>query len=218
MTLIGWHSTMHDSDWLTQYNALVDTAQCMILIGWHNAILDPDWLILLQVWERRLRKHGRKHSWNCWTTLRSGSQGRSVCTASLIVWTSTECMLVMRRWIISVYKLMKRWILASDSDWLTQNYANLWLVVQGNVERSQLFDFARTSKFWEALIKKDVYADQEVLKLMTKTYDLSGNTCFWLVNAPHGLIMLSSDWSIIVRETQGTTKDIQTWYHQQVSQ
>jgi len=45
---------------------------------------------------------------------------------------------------------------------------------EGNVERSQLFDFARTSKFWEALIKKDVYADQEVLKLMTKTYDLSG--------------------------------------------
>merc|ERR1712147_511573 len=44
----------------------------------------------------------------------------------------------------------------------------------GHIEKGPLFDFARTSKFWEILIKKDVYADQEVLKLMTKTYDLSG--------------------------------------------
>ena len=44
----------------------------------------------------------------------------------------------------------------------------------GNIEKGHLIDFARTSKFWDTLIKKDVYADQEVLKLMTKTYDLSG--------------------------------------------
>lgn len=44
----------------------------------------------------------------------------------------------------------------------------------GHIDRGQLFDFARTSKFWDVLIKKDVYADQEILKLMTKTYDLGG--------------------------------------------
>ena len=44
----------------------------------------------------------------------------------------------------------------------------------GNIDQTVLMTYARTSKFWEILIKKDVYADQEVLKLMTKTYDLSG--------------------------------------------
>ena len=44
----------------------------------------------------------------------------------------------------------------------------------GHIERSQLFDFIRTAKFWEILIKKEVYANEEVLKLMTKTYDLGG--------------------------------------------
>merc|ERR1719334_1910950 len=44
----------------------------------------------------------------------------------------------------------------------------------GDVDHDQMFNYARTSKFWEVLIKKDVYADEEVLKLMTKTYDLSG--------------------------------------------
>eukprot|EP00090_Calanus_glacialis_P019738 TRINITY_DN30273_c0_g1_i1.p1 TRINITY_DN30273_c0_g1~~TRINITY_DN30273_c0_g1_i1.p1 ORF type:complete len:250 (+),score=70.48 TRINITY_DN30273_c0_g1_i1:32-751(+) len=44
----------------------------------------------------------------------------------------------------------------------------------GDIEHTQLFDYARNSKFWEILIKKDVYANEEVLKLMTKTYDLSG--------------------------------------------
>merc|ERR1719206_229237 len=44
----------------------------------------------------------------------------------------------------------------------------------GDIDQTQLFDFARNSKFWEILIKKDVYANEEVLKLMTKTYDLSG--------------------------------------------
>jgi len=45
---------------------------------------------------------------------------------------------------------------------------------RGDIDKTQLYDFARTSKFWEILIKKDVYADKEVLKLMTKTYDLGG--------------------------------------------
>ena len=44
----------------------------------------------------------------------------------------------------------------------------------GGIERSLLFEFARTSKFWDVLIKKDVYADEEVLKLMSKSYNLSG--------------------------------------------
>eukprot|EP00091_Calanus_sinicus_P006167 TRINITY_DN16766_c0_g1_i1.p1 TRINITY_DN16766_c0_g1~~TRINITY_DN16766_c0_g1_i1.p1 ORF type:complete len:154 (-),score=59.20 TRINITY_DN16766_c0_g1_i1:87-524(-) len=44
----------------------------------------------------------------------------------------------------------------------------------GDIDHTQLFDYARNSKFWEILIKKDVYANEEVLKLMTKTYDLSG--------------------------------------------
>merc|ERR1712066_198096 len=44
----------------------------------------------------------------------------------------------------------------------------------GHIERSRLFDFIRTAKFWEILIKKEVYANEEVLKLMTKTYDLGG--------------------------------------------
>ena len=46
--------------------------------------------------------------------------------------------------------------------------------VSGNIDRTDLFNYCRRSKFWDVLIKKDVYADEEVLKLMTKTYDLSG--------------------------------------------
>merc|ERR1712183_952571 len=44
----------------------------------------------------------------------------------------------------------------------------------GHIDRSQLLVFMRTAKFWEILIKKEVYANEEVLKLMTKTYDLGG--------------------------------------------
>jgi len=45
---------------------------------------------------------------------------------------------------------------------------------EGNIYQAKLLDYARNSSFWQILIKKDVYADPEVLKLMTKTYDLSG--------------------------------------------
>jgi len=45
---------------------------------------------------------------------------------------------------------------------------------KGHIDQSRLLDYSRSSNFWQILIKKDVYADPEVLKLMTKTYDLSG--------------------------------------------
>merc|ERR1712212_336600 len=45
---------------------------------------------------------------------------------------------------------------------------------QGHIDQSRLLDYSRSSNYWQILIKKDVYADPEVLKLMTKTYDLSG--------------------------------------------
>ena len=48
LLLIGWHSTILASDWLTLYNTyfwLVYTRQYLLLIGWHNAILTADWFI-----------------------------------------------------------------------------------------------------------------------------------------------------------------------------
>jgi len=45
---------------------------------------------------------------------------------------------------------------------------------KGHIDQSRLLDYSRSSNYWQILIKKDVYADPEVLKLMTKTYDLSG--------------------------------------------
>ena len=44
----------------------------------------------------------------------------------------------------------------------------------GQIDKGHLKDTSRTSKFWDILIKKDVYADQEVLKMMTKTRDITG--------------------------------------------
>ena len=36
-------------------------------------------------------------------------------------------------------------------------------LLQGHIDQSRLLDYSRSSNFWQILIKKDVYADPEVI-------------------------------------------------------